>query len=205
MKAFVKIAHTDPNDKSKKGYIWALHESAIGKGVESTTRYRQKHSQKRSEQQQFRDPKRQRSGRKGGKATRGSRKSIRKHEPRSNYIGENDAADGFRMGLEVAAKPMEESWALGMNSTMGSSVPYWLHTPPLSVRSSLPDHLLYSYGDTNGYTQTQASSSPFYSSLDASSGYNSMDETCQTISSCDSGYESGYDVSYMGDELAGLT
>src|SRR5438045_4688636 len=58
-----------PGTDNKKHFVWVLVENAIKDGVKSTTRYRKSCSKKspRSETKAFQ---RQRSGQKGGKATR---------------------------------------------------------------------------------------------------------------------------------------
>lgn len=152
-KAFKKEPYDDPINKSKKGFIWVLDESAVGKGIESTTRYRQKTASKKNEHSQIVDPKRQKSSKKGGKAARKigrARRPIRPDEHGSYYYSD-DGSDCYRMGPDVALNPtfeprLQASPSMDLNPY--SSLPYWVHTPPLSARSSLPDHPCYIYGES---------------------------------------------------------
>src|SRR3954453_10352053 len=66
---FKKVEMITPGDDNKKHFVWVLVEEAIKDGVKSTTRYRKSCSKKspRSEAKAFQ---RQRSGQKGGRATR---------------------------------------------------------------------------------------------------------------------------------------
>jgi hypothetical protein len=160
IKAFKKEPYDDPNNKSKKGFIWVLEESAVGKGIESTTRYRQKTTSKKSEHSQALDLKRQRSGRKGGKAARRTGRlgrPTRSDDPRSSYYFQG-VSECYRTDPDVALNSpvephLQSSPSMDLNPS--SSLPYWLHTPPLSARSSLPDQLCYNYGDMSDYSESR--------------------------------------------------
>ncbi|KAH8723773.1 hypothetical protein GQ44DRAFT_619550 [Phaeosphaeriaceae sp. PMI808] len=81
--AFQKV--DQPHEESRKGFMWRLTPEAIREGVKSTTRYRSKQTQKRTNRAA--QPQRQASGAKGGQAARRSatlRRSKRAHEFRSD-------------------------------------------------------------------------------------------------------------------------
>ena len=164
LQAFKKEPYSDPSNKSKKGFIWVLEESAIEKGIESTTRYRQKTIGKKVSNPQAADPKRQRSGRKGGKAARRTGRLLEMvfDDPRRSFEPQEDS-EYYRMGPDVAFSTAMGSYPEPFSNTeysQSNSYPYWPHTPPLSVRSSLPDHPYYS--STDGMSESQMSNCSSY-------------------------------------------
>jgi len=183
-KAFKKVPYDDPSNKSKKGFIWLLEESAVGKGIESTTRYRQKTVSKKSEHSQILDPKRQRSGRKGGKAARRITSRLRRpkkpDDPRSSYYFQSNENGCYRTGTDMALNsPLELRLQAspGMDLNPSSSVPYWLHTPPMSARSSLPCHLSYNYGDPNDFSEAHSGQGSYITPPDSTINCSSFDGT----------------------------
>ena len=72
LQAFMKVPHLSSDEKAKRGYIWVLDQSAIGRGIQPTTRYRKKEDSKKGPRRAVSDTKKQRSGRKGGQAARRS-------------------------------------------------------------------------------------------------------------------------------------
>lgn len=151
MQAFRKVPHIDPLNKAKKGFIWVLEPSAVITGIESTTRYRQKTVSKRSENFDQADPKRQRSGRRGGRAARKSaklrRSALLQHDTRYAPCPKSE------LSMSLNALPNEslqqnfthQNW----NST--HALPYYL-TPPLSSsQPSFPENGIYDY---RGMTET---------------------------------------------------
>ena len=161
MQAFRKVPHVDPSNKAKKGFIWVLEPSAVGAGIESTTRYRQKTVGKRSDNGDHADPKRQRSGRKGGKAARKSakwrRSSLLDYDTRSARYPKSEPNMTFSALPDESlrqASPHEE-W----NGTSG--LPYYL-TPPLSsTQPSFPETGIYDYGGMTEHSETQQSGTVF--------------------------------------------
>ncbi|KAF2822414.1 hypothetical protein CC86DRAFT_396670 [Ophiobolus disseminans] len=67
--AFEKV--DQPNEQSRKGFMWRLTQDALDNGVKSTTRYRSKQPNKRG-YRHHPQPQRQASGAKGGQAARRS-------------------------------------------------------------------------------------------------------------------------------------
>lgn len=171
IKAFEKVPYDDPTNKSKKGFIWVLKEFAVGKGIESTTRYRQKTASKKSEHSRNGDLKRQKPARKGGKAARSTgraRRPTRMEDPGSYYYSDN-GSDCYRTGRDMALNsPGEPRLRASPSMNPHGGLPYWLHTPPLSARSSLPNHPCYSYGDSTSFEST-SNCNPFDTTDDCSS------------------------------------
>ena len=155
MQAFRKVPHVDPSNKAKKGFIWVLEPSAVGVGIESTTRYRQKTSSKRSENLDLADPKRQRSGRKGGRATR---KSIKL---RKSALRERNATHRpyfkSELGMAFNVLPHESFRQVSplQNWNGANGLPYYL-TPPLSsTQSTFPETDIYDDEAVKGNPETQ--------------------------------------------------
>lgn len=161
MQAFRKVPHVDPSNKAKKGFIWVLEPSAVGAGIESTTRYRQKTVGKRSDNLDQADPKRQRSGRKGGRASRKSaklrRSALLEHDTRYARYTKSESNTTFNAFPDEPlhqASP-QQNW----NGTSG--LPYYL-TPPLSsTQPSFPEDGIYDYGGMTEIPDTQQSDSVF--------------------------------------------
>ncbi|EUC42789.1 hypothetical protein COCMIDRAFT_102605 [Bipolaris oryzae ATCC 44560] len=79
--AFEKV--DQPGDEARRGFMWRLTEQAIREGVKSTTRYRSKQPNKRSNRTHQPQPQRQASGAKGGQAARRAarlKRSAHMHE-----------------------------------------------------------------------------------------------------------------------------
>ena len=146
MQAFRKVSHVDPSNKAKKGFIWLLEPSAVGVGIESTTRYRQKTVSKRNENIDQADPKRQRSGRKGGKAARKSaklrRSALLQHDARYTSYPKSE------LNMTFNALPDEPLRHSSPNQDWNGchGLPYYL-TPPLSsTQPFFPENGVYDYG-----------------------------------------------------------
>ena len=161
MKAFRKVPHVDPSNKAKKGFIWVLEPSAVGAGIESTTRYRQKTVGKRNDNGDHADPKRQRSGRKGGKAAKKSaklrRSALLDHDNRYAHYPKSEPTMTFNAHSDEPlrqASPHQE-W------NVASGLPYYL-TPPLSsTQPSFPENGIYDYGGMTENAETQSNGSVF--------------------------------------------
>lgn len=144
--AFRKVPHVNPSNKAKKGFIWVLEPLAIGAGIESTTRYRQKTVAKRSDNVDRADPKRQRSGRKGGRAARKSAKLRR-----STLLDQDTRYACYsksELGMTFNASPEEPLGQISPHQDWNgtSGLPYYL-TPPLSsTQPSFPEDGIYDYG-----------------------------------------------------------
>ena len=153
-KSFKKVDLIDPNNKSKKGFIWVLEPSAVGHGIQSTTRYRPKPGKKNDHTDGV-DLKRQRAGRSGGKAARRSgrnRSLTRLEDPRiSHYVqsARHDLACPTSAHFSNQPTP-------NMDLNGPANLPYYsLPTPPLSTRSPLPGNASYDYDDDRGRPETQ--------------------------------------------------
>lgn len=159
--AFRKVPHVDPSNKAKKGFIWVLEPSAVGAGIESTTRYRQKTVGKRSDNVDHADPKRQRSGRKGGRAARKSAKMKRSalldHDSRYARYPESHPNSTFHA---LPDEPLHQaSPHQDWNGTSG--LPYYL-TPPLSsTQTSFSETGIYDYGGMTENLETQQNGTVF--------------------------------------------
>ncbi len=147
LQAFRKVPHVDPANKHKKGFIWVLESSAIGKGIESTTRYRQKTVWRRNDTSDVIDTKRQRSGRKGGRAARQSAKLRRSakldsRRPRRTQRFEKLESDSSSNASFAATRPTSPG---GSYCHLGG-LPYYLNTAP--TKSLLPGRALDNYRKT---------------------------------------------------------
>lgn len=161
IQAFRKVPHVDPSNKAKKGFIWVLEPSAVGAGIESTTRYRQKTVGKRSDNIDQADPKRQRSGRKGGRAARKSaklrRSTLLDHGTRYPCYPKSEHSMTFNppSGEPLHQAVPHQDW----NGT--SELPYYL-TPPLSsTKTSFPENGIYGYGAMTEDSETQQNRTVF--------------------------------------------
>ncbi|KAL8952799.1 MAG: hypothetical protein Q9222_001303 [Ikaeria aurantiellina] len=74
---FKKVDQDLSAEEAKRGFIWVLEPSALAEGVKSTTRYRKHGSNKKVHKSGHPAPERQRSGAKGGKATKKATKTRR--------------------------------------------------------------------------------------------------------------------------------
>ena len=160
--AFKKVPLVDPDNKAKKGFIWVLDPSRVGVGIESTTRYRQKTVSKRCENDDQADPKRQRSGRKGGKAARRSAKL----RLRKSRLLEHDAGYAPYPKIELsiplngqADGPVQHA-SLLENWDSNNRLPYYLTPPSSSTPPSYPEEYIYDYGATNENSPTQQQGTP---------------------------------------------
>lgn len=161
MQAFKKVPHVDPSNRAKKGFIWVLEPSAVGAGIESTTRYRQKTVGKRSDNADQADPKRQRSGRKGGRAARKSaklrRSALLDHDTRYAHYSKGELNMTFNAHLDEPLRQVSpnQDW----DGTNG--LPYYL-TPPLSsTQQSFPGNDIYDYGGLTEYPEIQPNGTLF--------------------------------------------
>ena len=151
LKSFKKVDLVDPNNKSKKGYIWVLEPSAVGHGIQSTTRYRPKPGKKNDHTDGV-DLKRQRAGKRRGKAARRSgrnRSLTGLDNPRFPHYPQSAGQD------LAPAESGNQPWAsMDLNSPV--NLPYYcLPTPPLSAQSPLPENSSYDYGNNLGCPETQ--------------------------------------------------
>lgn len=142
----MKVAYVDPANKHKKGFIWVLDPAAVGKGIESTTRYRQKTIAKKSDNPDLVDAKRQRSGRKGGRAARKSAKLRR-----SAKLDDPDIKYAYYLPSRVSdychSSPARDSQSISpkLDYYNLGGLPYYLDPP--SSESPLPEHSPYSCPD----------------------------------------------------------
>ena len=150
-------------------------------GIESTTRYRQKTVSKRSENLDLADPKRQRSGRKGGRATRKAKlRKSRLLEHNANYASYPKSELSMTFNA-LPHEPLRQVSPLQYwNGANG--LPYYL-TPPLSsTRPTFPENGIYDYGGVTGNPEIQRGGlvldrqdqSFFGHSIDSGSGSASM-------------------------------
>ncbi len=155
IQAFRKVPYVDPCNKAKKGFIWVLESSAVGVGIESTTRFRQKTVSKRSENVDQADPKRQRSGRKGGRAARKTAKLRRSalHEHDARYPPYPKSELSMTLNA-LPDEPLRQA-SPHQNWTGSNGLPYYL-TPPLSsTQPSFPDSGVYDYRSMTENPETQ--------------------------------------------------
>ena len=153
MQAFRKVPHVDPSNKGKKAFIWVLEPSAVGVGIESTTRYRQKTVNKRSDNL---DPKRRRSGRKGWRATRKSVK-LRKSallERDANHTPYLKSELSMPFNNALPHEPLRQVSPI-QNWNGANGLPYYL-TPPLSsTQPTFPENGIYDNGGVTGLADAQ--------------------------------------------------
>lgn len=166
----MKVAYVDPANKHKKGFIWVLDAAAVGKGIESTTRYRQKTIGKKSDNPDLVNAKRQRSGRKGGRAARKSAKLRR-----SAQMDDHDLRYAYFLPSRVSqychSSPARDSPSISpkLDYYNQGSLPYYLDPP--SSESPHPEHSPYLYPDTVVHTGLPADPSLLINSFDNDSDF----------------------------------
>lgn len=151
-----------PSDDGKKGFLWVLEQSALEKGVESTTRYRKAGSNKKPSRVEPVAAQRQRSGAKGGKATKKSAKLRRTTRSEQTQ----------RMRLEEASQDptppnmqyQDHQSLLDNDPYEMDTLPYPVHTPPLTVQSSIAETSPYSFEDIAGCVPSLDNEPLFYDS-----------------------------------------
>ena len=162
-----------------------LEPSAIANGVESTTRYRRTVPGKKSCKNEPAATQRQRSGAKGGKATRHAklRKASKnpKHYPK---IFEED---------KPAFSEFEYDPAMDMSlyDLSSSHIPYYLHTLSSTGSSSNSDTSPYSYADITGCVDAMEGEPLFYSDFE-----NRTDPTLPSSSLCEPSENLLYNFNY---------
>lgn len=201
--AFRKVPHVDPSNKAKKGFIWVLEPSAVGAGIESTTRYRQKTVGKKTDNLDQADPKRQRSGRKGGRAARKTaklrRSALLDHDTRYACYPKSEPNMTFDALTDDPLRQTSphQSW----NSTSG--LPYYL-TPPLSsTQPSFPDNGIYEYGGMTENQETQQNGTVF-DQQDQSLFGHSFESGCESMQHDRSGIIK-FEDHYLANRLTALT
>lgn len=203
IQAFRKVPHVDPSNKAKKGFIWVLEPTAVGAGIESTTRYRQKTVGKRSDHADNADPKRQRSGRKGGRAARKSAKlrkpAILEHNTSYAHYPKSELKMTFNT---LSDEPLQQnSPHQNWNSTSG--LPYYL-TPPLSsTQPSFPEDDVYDYGGMTENPKTQQNRAIFDRQDQPVFG-NPYDSGCEPMQHDDSGIIK-FEDHYLANRLTAFT
>lgn len=201
IQAFRKVPHVDPSNKAKKGFIWVLEPSAVGAGIESTTRYRQKTVSKRSDNVDNADPKRQRSGRKGGRATRKSAKLRKNLDHDTNYArfpkGEPNMPSSTLLDEPHHQTSSHQNW----NGTSG--LPYYL-TPPLSsTQPSFPEDGIYDYESMTENPETQQNGAVFNQQDQDFFGH-PFDSACEPMQHDGSGIIK-FEDHYLANRLAAFT
>ena len=133
----------------------------MGAGIESTTRYRQKTVGRRSDNVDNADPKRQRSGRKGGRAARKSaklrRSAILDHDTRYARFAKSE--------LNLTSNTLSEEPLYQTSPHQKwdgtSGLPYYL-TPPLSsTQPSFPEDGIYDYESMTENPETERNGAVF--------------------------------------------
>ena len=148
MKAFKKVDQGGAIDVSKKGFIWVLEPTAITNGVESTTRYRRTIPIKRAGRTEPAATQRQRSGAKGGKATK---KATRLK--RSTKLGENNESPMFPKipdDSKCLFQFQNRDPSMGVEDSDKANMPYYMYTP-LSL-NMLSTTVHPSHSETRSYT-----------------------------------------------------
>ena len=136
-KDFLKVELIDPDNKSKKGFIWVLEPSAVKKGIQSTTRFRPKTGDMKTDHRDGVDHKRQRAGKRGGKVVKRStrtRSLTRLDNAGSSRYDQNSAKTSSLTSFTELHQLSVPSMDLGNSNCL----PYWIPTPPLSAHSSPP-------------------------------------------------------------------
>lgn len=166
----MKVAYTDPDNKHKKGYIWVLDPAAVGKGVESTTRYRQKTHSRRSNNSHLVDPKRQKSGRKGGRAARKSTK-LRRFAKFDDHVALYEHC--LRGQTPQYSHSSPGSYRCSQSPTMNQynmgGLPYYLGRA--SSESPHPESSPYSYSGDSVYPEIPADQNLLNTSFETDSGF----------------------------------
>ena len=134
-------------NRHKKGFIWVLEPSAVGKGIESTTRYRQKTTWRRTDSSDVVDPKRQKSGRKGGKAARRAanlKRSAKSDSRRARYA--RSLEDSYSESCSSSPFPAYGSMSPDLGLCHGGGLPNYLE--PEITRSPYPGPSIYKFEST---------------------------------------------------------
>ena len=152
-KDFLKVELTDPENKSKKGFIWVLKPSAVKKGIQSTTRFRPKTGDMKNDHRDGTDRRRQKAGKRDGK--------VVKRNTRSRSLTRLDNAGFSRYRQNGATTSSLTSFTEpqqldvpSMDLGNSNGLPYWIPTPPLSTQSSPPLES-YEFDATPEHTDSQ--------------------------------------------------
>lgn len=165
-----------PSDDGKKGFVWVLEQSALEKGVESTTRYRKVGTNKKPGRVEPVASQRQRSGARGGKAARKSaktRRSTRPEQPHRVELVKEPSRDPTPANLQY----QDHHSILDSEPYEMSTFPYPVHTPTLTTQSSIAETSPYGFEDIAGCVPNLDDNEPlFYDS----SEQDGMDQTLST-------------------------
>ncbi|KAK0509321.1 hypothetical protein JMJ35_008692 [Cladonia borealis] len=151
--AFLKVELPNPDNNSKKGFIWVLERSAVRKGIQSTTRFRSKTGDLKNDHRDGVGRRRHRAGKKGGKVVK------RSTSTRSLTRLDNDGFSRYHQsGAETSSlTSFHEPQQLtepSMDLRNPNGLPYWIPTPPLSTQSSPPLES-YEFGTTPEHSESQ--------------------------------------------------
>jgi hypothetical protein len=151
---FEAVRVESPNGKKAVNY-WRLTDEAYRKGIQSTTRYRKQANHKRALGSDPPAPQRQRSGAKGGKAT----KIAAKYRGQMMLMtGQQEAAQRERLYLQPAPFHQQQ-----LPSQMGHYVPYLRTATSLATMSPTPSHAdASSFGRTVPFGCHWLHGSPLY-------------------------------------------
>ena len=173
-----------PSDDGKKGFVWVLEQSALEKGVESTTRYRKPGSHKKPGRVETVAAQRQRSGAKSGKAMKKSarlRRTTRSELPQRIEMDEA-SHDQTSANMQYQDHPS----LLDNDPYEMDTLHYSVHTSPLTVQSSIAETSPYGFEDIVGCMPSLDNEPLFYDS----SEQDGMDQTISTQHHlfCDANY-----------------
>ena len=184
--AFKKVDQAPSSDESKKGFIWVFEPSALANGVESTTRYRRPVPGKKSGKNELLVTQRQRSGVKGGKATKHARlkKASKKNQKRHPKIFEEDKSVFSKFEYD----PVMEMDLYDLSS---SRIPYYLNISSSTGQSSHFDTNSYSFADITGCVDGIEGEPLFYSDFK-----NGTDPALPSSSLCESSDNLRYSFNY---------
>ncbi|KAI2083834.1 hypothetical protein LOZ36_005352 [Ophidiomyces ophidiicola] len=152
----------------KSGNVWVLTESAIKYGVESTTRYRKQGAQKKPTRSENPAPQRQRSGAKGGRATKKAakfRRALREAQRvEDNRYSSNHFKSEFMNDVTIHT-PYDE--------------PHRLSSPAITAKNIAATS--YNFDDPSGCTDFSPDSPVFYNITGAAekslaSGFSTLDQ-----------------------------
>ncbi|KAL8692558.1 MAG: hypothetical protein Q9218_002451 [Villophora microphyllina] len=149
---FRKVDQEPPTDDAKRGFIWVLEPSALLDGVKSTTRYRKSGSNKKVVKARHPAPERQRSGARGGKASRNFakiRRSARLEGPMSW-----DHRDIPVQSIERPTPGVIERSLTPPSVWTPDSTGSLLGMPSRSLTAETMEQQTYSYEDIAGVTDT---------------------------------------------------
>lgn len=145
-----KAFENDKNDPAasrgarKANSVWVLTEHAIKHGVQSTTRYRKNNSSKKGAVNRTPAVKRQRSGARGGRATRRAARSRRTEDPRKAHTSQPQP------DTSIAVSPIDYGMSHSRDHWMNYD-PYTPNTPQadhfFSQTYTLPPSLYYPVGE----------------------------------------------------------